>query len=230
MREPQCDDNFVDGITNGAQWYAVTGGMQDFNYWVFGCMEITVELSCCKYPPASDLSSIWQQNQKSLIEYLKLANTGVRGVVYFQNGIAASYLTVKIDTREPFFKTSQNGEFYRILLPGAYSLSLWLNCDTQVYQKIIYINPSLNITVHNITLTTDIYIKWNMANLNKYSEFCTASKQPKNCPNGYVTEINKYANSSETQDLPTIAPIINKSFFLTPSNINLFLFLFLFSR
>ena len=87
--------------------------MQDFNYWVFGCMEITVELSCCKYPPATDLPGIWSQNQKSLIEYLKLGNRGVKGLVSFQNGQPASYLTVKISDREPYFKTSQNGEFFR---------------------------------------------------------------------------------------------------------------------
>jgi hypothetical protein len=187
--------------------FKIKGGMQDFNYWVFGCMEITIELSCCKYPPASDLPTIWAQNKNSLIEYLKLANTGVKGVVYFQNGQPASYLTVQIDAREPYFKTSQSGEFYRILLPGTYTLTLWLNCETQLYQKIIYITPtSNNLTINNITLSNDLYSKWSMANLNKYSVFCTQSKQPKNCPNGYVTQINKFSNSSNSADFPTKFP------------------------
>ena len=69
------------GITNGADWYPVAGGMQDFNYLNSSCFEITVEVSCCKFPPASQLEKFWDENKKSLLEYLKAVHMGIKGLV-----------------------------------------------------------------------------------------------------------------------------------------------------
>ena len=54
----------------GAEWYAVTGGMQDYNYIFHGTMELTLEISCCKHPLASTLEQHWQENRKVMVEYI----------------------------------------------------------------------------------------------------------------------------------------------------------------
>ena len=62
---------FNDGITNGADWYPLYGGMQDFNYIFTNDFEVTMELSCCKYPRRYYLNKEWERNKASLFEYMK---------------------------------------------------------------------------------------------------------------------------------------------------------------
>ena len=81
-RRNRCgSDNFRGGITNGAEWYDVAGGMQDYNYVHSNDFEITVELTCCKYPLAKTLVSEWRNNKEALLKYMELVHSGVKGVV-----------------------------------------------------------------------------------------------------------------------------------------------------
>lgn len=64
-------EHFKGGIVNGAEWYEVTGGMQDWNYVVAGCMELTLEIGCYKYPKASEIPQKWLDNKEALIKYIE---------------------------------------------------------------------------------------------------------------------------------------------------------------
>ena len=52
------------------------GGMQDYNYAFGGCMELTLEISCCKFPEEDDLAQFWEDNKNSLITFMQLAHIG----------------------------------------------------------------------------------------------------------------------------------------------------------
>lgn len=68
----QDGDDFTKqgGITNGAAWYSISGSMQDFNYLASNDFEITLELGCDKYPPASKLQKEWNDNKEALLEFM----------------------------------------------------------------------------------------------------------------------------------------------------------------
>ncbi|GAU13309.1 hypothetical protein TSUD_42630 [Trifolium subterraneum] len=74
---------FIDGITNGAAWYPLYGGMQDWNYIHAGCFELTLEISDNKWPTASELPILWKYNKMSMLNLVaSLVKTGVHGRIY----------------------------------------------------------------------------------------------------------------------------------------------------
>uniref|UniRef100_A0A3Q1G7H1 Carboxypeptidase D, a n=1 Tax=Acanthochromis polyacanthus TaxID=80966 RepID=A0A3Q1G7H1_9TELE len=126
--QPYCPDalseSFVDGITNGAEWYDVPGGMQDYNYLYGNCLEITMELSCCKYPLATELHKEWDLNRESLIAYMEKVHMGVRGYVKEAvDGAALSNVSIMVAGIKHNLTTGKYGDYYRLLLPGTYNIT-----------------------------------------------------------------------------------------------------------
>ncbi len=103
--------SFLNGTTNGAAWYPLTGGMQDYHYIWHGCMEVTLELSCCKYPPASELQQFWRDNRASLLQFIGEAHRGVRGFVKDEGGTPIEGASMKVRITI-FFSSS------RIIVPA----------------------------------------------------------------------------------------------------------------
>ncbi|XP_053213451.1 carboxypeptidase D-like isoform X2 [Panonychus citri] len=113
---------FPNGTTNGAHWYPLVGGMQDYSYIWEGCMELTLELSCCKHPYSHELSQFWFDNKQALLTYLGEAHRGVRGLVKDIHGNVVSKALFMVKGRNISFKSSDKGEIWRILLPGTYTI------------------------------------------------------------------------------------------------------------
>ncbi|KAG8233974.1 hypothetical protein J437_LFUL014493, partial [Ladona fulva] len=142
---------FESGITNGASWYPLTGGMQDFNYVWYGCMEVTIEMSCCKYPPAKELPQFWEENRVSLVKFLAEVHRGVHGFVMDENGNPVEKASLKIKSRDVGFQTTKYGEFWRILLPGMYKLEVYAEgyIPREMDFGVVADHPTLlNITLH----------------------------------------------------------------------------------
>ncbi|KAH8418923.1 hypothetical protein KR222_004849 [Zaprionus bogoriensis] len=120
-RGNSCNDSFAGGVTNGAFWYELSGGMQDFNYAFSNCFELTIELSCCKYPLASTLPAEWANNKRPLLELLKQAHIGIKGLVHDASGYPiadASIIVAGLEDKP--IRSSKRGEYWRLLTPGIY--------------------------------------------------------------------------------------------------------------
>ena len=126
--------------------YPVIGGMQDFNYIFSNAMELTIEISCCKFPRRERLLKEWENNIDSLLSYVEQAHLGIKGMVRKIEGLQqeeaimkpvlnAHILVKPIKSCTNFNKqgqhpknviddsvvlTNKDGLYWKLLLPGHY--------------------------------------------------------------------------------------------------------------
>ncbi|CAI2319380.1 unnamed protein product [Caenorhabditis sp. 36 PRJEB53466] len=116
-------DNFINGITNGAGWYHLAGGMQDWQYENTNCLEITVEMGCFKFPTDDMLSKLWEEHQYSMLSFLEMGLSGVRGLVTDRLNNTVANATISVETGKDVVST-QSGEFWRLLPPGDHQVTV----------------------------------------------------------------------------------------------------------
>ncbi|KAL9950766.1 hypothetical protein ACROYT_G043323 [Oculina patagonica] len=119
----QKEEHFIDGITNGASWSSLSGGMQDYNYVHSNCFEITLELGCDRFPKSSDLEKYWLDNKKALIEFTQQVHYGVSGFVKTTQGEPLTDATISVADRRHDVTTSKDGDYWRLLVPGSYEIT-----------------------------------------------------------------------------------------------------------
>jgi carboxypeptidase D len=114
---------FPDGITNGAHWYSVAGGMQDWNYLRTNDFEITLELGCTKYPDHQKLEAFWTDNKESLLAFMEAVHLGFKGFVLDTEGQPVANATVTVEGIDHSVTTTGTGDYWRLLAPGTYIVS-----------------------------------------------------------------------------------------------------------
>ncbi|XP_054714208.1 carboxypeptidase D-like [Uloborus diversus] len=142
------DDSFVKGITNGAEWYDVPGGMQDFNYVYSNCFEITLELSCCKYPKASNLTQEWENNKEALLKFIEMIHMGIKGTITDSTDKSAIELAfIHVSGIDHNVTTTKDGHYWRLLLPGVYTVEV-SSYGYQPQSKLVVVKPDSVEEVH----------------------------------------------------------------------------------
>ncbi len=115
--------SFYHGITNGAAWYAIHGGMQDWFYVWSGGWDMTLEVSETKWPAGSTLPGFWDDNLESMLSYFEGSLEGVRGIVTdAETGLPLDARVYIDDNPWPSHTDPDAGDYHRLVLPGAYTL------------------------------------------------------------------------------------------------------------
>ncbi len=120
-------DDLDNGVTNGYAWYEVNGGRQDYMNYYHHCREVTLEISNIKIPSSSTLPTYWNYQYRSILNYMKEVQNGVRGLVRDSVTMAPLEATVTIashDNNNSWVSSSLPcGDYYRYLYPGTYDLT-----------------------------------------------------------------------------------------------------------
>ena len=126
------------GITNGADWYTIGGGRQDYMNGYRECREVTVECSNTKKPSASQLPTFWNYNHNAMLALLEQCLNGVHGIVRdATTGQPINGVTVTVknhDDQYSIVSTHEDGYFHRPIKGGAWSLKFTKEgyCDETV--------------------------------------------------------------------------------------------------
>ncbi|NVO04177.1 MAG: PKD domain-containing protein, partial [Bacteroidetes bacterium] len=115
------------GVTEGGDWYVITGGRQDYMNYFKHCKEETFEISLTKNMPGTSLPTYWNANYRSFINYIEQSLKGVRGLITDQcSGIplkAKVFITGHdLDSSHVYSRLSI-GDYHRSLIAGTYNLT-----------------------------------------------------------------------------------------------------------
>ncbi len=114
---------FPQGITNGADWYVITGSMQDWNYGETDCMDITMEIGNNKWPPSFQLPTYWEENKEAMLAFMEFAHSGIHGLVTSEAGTPLD-ATISVQGNSKVMHTDpEGGDYHRLLLPGTYTVT-----------------------------------------------------------------------------------------------------------
>lgn len=131
----QVNPNYMtfmnNGITNGAQWYMIGGGRQDYMNYYHKCREVTIECSDTKCPSGSQLPNFWNINKNSIFAYMNQCLYGIHGVVTDMNTGAPVSATISISNHDNDYSVVDSqmpaGDFHRPIKGGTYNVVVTAN-------------------------------------------------------------------------------------------------------
>ena len=114
------------GITNGAQWYKIGGGRQDYMNAYRQCREVTIECSNTKLVPGPQLPNFWNYNKESIFLFMNQCLYGIHGVVTDATTGEPLEATITISGHDLDYSVVEShlpaGDFHRPIKGGTWSV------------------------------------------------------------------------------------------------------------
>ena len=128
---PNYMNQYNNGIINGAQWYMIGGGRQDYMNGYAQCRELTIECSNTKLPNPSQLPNFWNINKNSIFAFMNQCLYGIHGTVTDAANGQPLNATVTITNHDDSFSVVEShlpaGDYHRPIKGGTYDVTYACN-------------------------------------------------------------------------------------------------------
>lgn len=121
------DPDSEDGIINGALWYMIGGGRQDYMNGYAQCREVTIECSNSKLPNANQLPTYWTYNKEGIFAYMTQCLYGIHGTVTDRATGQPLDATITIEGHDDEYSFVKShlpaGDYHRPIKGGTYQVT-----------------------------------------------------------------------------------------------------------
>ena len=115
------------GVTEGGDWYVITGSMQDYHNWYLGTRHVTIEVGDDKVLASNQLPNYWGYAFHSLLNFIAEADNGIHGTVTDSltgEPIEALVYIENHDLDHSYVETSlPHGDYHRPIKAGQYAVT-----------------------------------------------------------------------------------------------------------
>ncbi len=150
-------DTYADGVTEGGDWYVITGGRQDYMNFYKHCREATIELDGTKLTQTQNLPGEWNKNYAALLNFMRESLYGVRGIITDSCSGQPIKAKVWVNSYDQTNDSSQVysalpvGNYHRYMIAGTYSITYSApGYTSKTVNNVVLANGSA--TVVNVSL------------------------------------------------------------------------------
>lgn len=143
-------DETNSGITNGGDWYVITGSRQDYMNYFKHCREMTIEISVSKKLDVNMLNNYWNYNRQAMLDFTEQILYGFSGIITDKcSGNIVSGVKVFIAGHDNYgsevYSSAPLGNYFRPIYAGTYNVT---------FSKEGYFSKTQQVTVTNNNMTT----------------------------------------------------------------------------
>nr|KAG5687052.1 hypothetical protein BaRGS_002425 [Batillaria attramentaria] len=122
MYDTPCDGNSLSGVVHGADLPQGGIALADTLYRNYNSYTLSAYINCCKYPPASELPSLWQKSLTPLMGFLLRSQQGIHGAVMDESGHAIAEFSVQVDSKT--VQQKKRAAFFLTTAPGPKTITV----------------------------------------------------------------------------------------------------------